>query len=174
MTRALSVLIVVGVIRIASADDAPPSQELARHSTTLFLGTTWSPGPTVPIRVGGEAALRVQRARLAFEARFGAGGAGSVIAASSVFNWHVGAGLGVALTLGGHVVLTPLVGYDLFGMLDGGGARFAVHYFTLGLPVAIALRRGVVLEVFTQVGATRGTGIGDVAIVVGPRIGIVL
>ena len=173
MTRELVLGILIGALGFANADDAAPSRELARKSTTLFLGTTWTPGPTVPIRIGAEAALRVQRAHLAFEVRFGAGGAGSLNALGSVFGGHVGGGLGAALPLGAHVVITPMFGYDVFAMFDVGGAAFLVHHVTFDLPLAIVLRRGVAIEVFTQAGVARYNGMTDPALVVGPRIGIV-
>jgi len=186
MTRALAFAVLVGLVATAHADDdAParahaddaagddaPARAHARHSTTLYLGSMWAPGPTVPIRVGVEAALRMQRAHLAFELRLGGGGAGSVTGFGSVFGWHVGGGLGAALPLGGHVVVTPMLAYDVFGLIDADGASFPVHYMTLAVPVSLVVRRGALIELFAQAGLARYNGATDPAIVVGPRVGI--
>lgn len=164
---------VVAQLGVARADDARLSDAHARDSTTLYLASTWSPGPTVPIRIGADAAVRFQR-RFALELRLGVGGAGSVLGISSQVAWHAGLSAGVAVPIGGRVVLVPMIAYDYHGLRDADGRLFAVHDATIELPIAIVLARGAVLEPYAQVGLSRYSGSTDWAIVVGPRIGIVL
>lgn len=163
----------VARLGVAHADDVSLAGAHARHSTTLYLATAWSPGPTVPIRIGAEAALRVQR-RIALELRIGAGGAGSVLGISSQLAWHGGLSAGVAVPIGSRVVLAPMVAYDYYGLRNADGRLFAVHEATVELPIAIVLARGAVLEPFVQAGLSRYSGSTDWTIVVGPRIGLVL
>lgn len=163
----------IAQLGVARADDARLSEAHARDSTTLYLAGTWSPGPTVPIRIGADAALRYQH-RFALELRLGMGGAGSVLGISSQLAWHAGLSAGVALPIGSRVVLVPMIAYDYHGLRDADGRIFAVHEATLELPIAIVLARGAVIEPYVQAGVSRYIGSTDWAVVVGPRIGIVL
>lgn len=163
----------VAQLASARADDVRLSDAHARRSATLYLASAWSPGPTVPIRIGADVALRLH-SRIALEFRLGLGGAGSVVGLASQIAWHAGIGAGVALPIGSRVVLAPMLAYDYFGMRDASGRLFAVHEATVELPVAIVLARGAVLEPFVQVGMSRYSGATDWAVVVGPRIGLVL
>lgn len=174
MTRALVLGSVVAFAGVASADDTRIADAHADSSTTLFLGSMWSPGPTVPIRIGAEAALHVNYRHIALEARGGFGGAGTINGFGSQISWHLGAGAGVALATGKYVVISPMAAYDYFGTRDSDGTTVNVHYLTLELPAAIVLGRGVVLEMVAQLGMARYQGATDPAIVIGPRIGVVL
>lgn len=180
MRRAVVVLGVLGVLGDAHGDpalpsepaDAPPASRHARHSTTLYLSSAWSPDPTVPIRGGAEAAVRVHRRGYALEVRLGAGGAGSVVGLSGHFTGHTGASVGGAIAIGDHVVLAPMLAYDAFLEWEHRGADFVVHYITLELPVSIVFDRGVVLELLLQGGVAKYHGATDPAFILGPRIGI--
>lgn len=174
MARARMVVVVLGLVGIASADERPDARAHAQRSTTLYLSTPWAPGPTVPIRIGVEGVMRVHRGHLAMEARFGAGGAASVLGLGGQYAAHGGVGLGGALSLGERVVLAPMVGYDVFVEWEQYGGSVVVQYLTVEVPVAILLGRGVVLEPFVQVGVARYEGSDDPALVIGPRLGIVL
>jgi hypothetical protein len=174
MSRALVFGSVIALAGVASADDTRFSDAYADGSTTLFLGSMWSPGPTVPIRIGAEGAVRVNYKHIAFEARGGFGGSGTINGFGSQIAWHLGAAAGVALATGKYVVISPMASYDYFGTRDSDGTTVNVHYLTLELPLAIVLGRGVVLEAVAQLGMARYQGATDPAIVIGPRIGIVL
>lgn len=173
MTRALVVASLLGVLGTARADDTTLARAHVRHATTAYLSTSWSPGPTVPIRIGVEGALRLHRGSVAIEGRVGLGGAGSVTALGTLLAGHVGVSVGGAIALSGRIVLAPMVSYDVFGEWERDGASFAVHYVTLLVPLSIVLERGVVIEPFVQVGAARYQGATDPAVVIGPRLGIV-
>lgn len=176
MIRALLAGCLLGHLGTANAEDAPPTpaRGFARSSTTIYLSNTWSPGPTVPIRIGVDGALRAHRGLLALEARAGAGGAGSVTGLGGFGSGHLGGSIGSAIPFGRRVVITPMLAYDVFAEWERDGASLAVHYVTLQLPVSIVLDRGVVLEPFLQAGVARYQGATDPVIVIGPRIGILL
>jgi hypothetical protein len=190
MRRAVVVAGVLGLVGVVRADEQPPAREKARgtargenaapapgharHSTTLYLSTPWSPDPTVPIRGGADAAVRVHRRNVALEARLGAAGAGSVVGLSGHFAGHLGASLGGAIPISDHVVLAPMLAYDAYYEWEQRGAELWIHYITLELPIAIVLRRGVVLELLLQGGAAHYLGATDPAFVAGPRLGITL
>lgn len=173
--------VVVGLASTADAEDAArededvaPAREHARRSATLYLGTTWAPGPTVPVRGGFDAAMRLQSRGFAVEARVGFGTAASSLGLSAHMTAHAGGSIGGVLALGRHVVLAPMLAYDGFLEYEHYGGRVWVHEATVALPVAIVLRRGVVLEAFVRAGFSRYYGATDHALVIGPRIGLVL
>ena len=173
MARAIVIGCLVGLVAVARAED-PLSDEHARSSTTLYLASAWSPGPTVPIRIGADGALRIHQWHIALEARLGIGGAGSLTGFGMQVAGHVGASLGVAVAAGERVVLSPMFAYDAFAIWEKGDGTSLVHYVTIEVPVSIILRRGVVLEPFAQVGIARYQGATDPVFVIGPRIGIIL
>jgi len=179
MRRAVVVAGVLGLVGVARAEEAAPREEdgparrHARHSTTLYLSVPWSPDPTVPIRGGADAALRVHRRGYAVEGRLGAAGAGSVVGLSGHFSGHLGASVGGAIPIGDHVVIAPMLAYDAYLEWERRGANFWVHYITFELPISLVLERGVVLELFLQGGAAHYFDATDPAFVAGPRIGIV-
>lgn len=173
-TATLVIAWLVAALGSAAADEAPSADRHAKGSATLYLGSMWSPGPTVPIRIGVEGALRLHAGHLAIETRFGAGGSGSVTAFSSLFGAHLGGSVGFAFALGNRLTFSPMIGYDVFGLWEKEGATFAVHYATLQLPLAILIARRVVLEPHVQLGFARFHGATDPVVIVGPRIGIVL
>ena len=162
----------LGLAGVASADDASSARAHARSSTTVYLASPWSPGPTVPIRLGVEGAVRFHRGNFALEMRLGLGGAGSVTALSSRLAAHAGGSLGLALPVSGHVVIAPMLAYDWFAEWEHAGASFSVHYVTLEVPISIVLDRGVVIEPFVQAGVARFHGATDPVLVIGPRLGI--
>ncbi len=172
MTRVMVLAVLVALAHSAKADP-PDAGDYAEHSTTLFLGNQWSPGPTVPIRVGIEAAMRWNLNHIAIEGRAGAGGAGTITGFASLFAGHLGASIGYAASPARRLVLTPMAAYDVFGMWEQGGAAFAVHYFTVEVPLTIIIDRHVVLEPVVQLGWVRHHGATDPTIIFGPRIGIV-
>lgn len=175
--------VVVGLTATANAEDATredatedvaPAREHARRSATLYLGTTWAPGPSVPVRGGVDAALRLHGRGIAVEARVGVGSAASSLGLSAHVTAHAGASIGGALALGPHVVIAPMLAYDGFLEYEHYGGRVWVHEATFALPVAVVLRRGVVLEAVVRAGYSHYYGATDFALVVGPRIGLVL
>lgn len=172
MSRAIVIGCMVGLAAPANADESR-ARDHAQSSATLYLASTWSPSPTVPIRIGVDGAFRMHHNRLALEARVGLGGAGSVTAIGMQMAGHLGASVGFALTAGDRVVLSPMLAYDVFALWEHEGATVTVHYATIELPVAIVLDRGVVLEALAQLGLARYQGATDPAVVIGPRIGIV-
>lgn len=172
MIRALVFGALLGLVGTANAEP-PDAGGHARSSTTLYLASQWSPGPTVPIRIGIEAAVRSHHRHIALEGRFGVGGAGTVTGFASLFSGHVGASIGFAVSPARRLVLAPMLAYDAFGLWEEGGAMFAVHYLTVEVPLAILIHPGVVLEPFVQIGVARFHGANDPAIVFGPRVGIV-
>ncbi len=157
----------------AYADDVSPAREHVHSSTTLFVGTTWSPGPTVPIRGGVDSALRLHARGLALEARLGIGIAASANGLSAHMTAHGGFSLGWAFALGPHVVVAPMLAYDAFLEHEQYGGNVWVHEATVALPIGFVLERGVVIEANVRVGLSHYYGSNDLAIVLGPRIGIV-
>lgn len=172
MTRALLLGALLGLVGVANAEPGD-ADAYAKHSTTLFLGNQWSPGPTVPIRVGADATLRFHRHHVAIEARLGFGGVGTLTGFASQFGGHFGASIGFAVSPARRIVLAPMLAYDVFGLWEQGGATFAVHYATVEVPLTIVIARHVVLEPYVQLGIARFHGATDPAIIFGPRIGIV-
>lgn len=172
MIRAIVIGGLLGLAGIASADGASPARAHARSSTTLYLASAWSPGPTVPIRLGVEGAVRFHHGNFALETRLGLGGAGSVTALSSRLAAHAGGSLGLALPVSGRVVIAPMLAYDWFAEWEYEGTSLSVHYVTLEVPIAIVLDRGVILEPFVQAGIARFHGATDPVLVIGPRLGI--
>lgn len=172
MVRALVACVLIGGASTARADEVTLASAHARHSTTLYLASAWTPGPSVPVRIGADAALRLHRGYFAVEARGGAGGVASVSALGSQFQGHLGLSVGGAFPVGERVVFAPMASYDVFGIWESQGARFAVHYVAFEVPVAIRFER-VVLEPFLQLGIARYQGATDPLVVIGPRIGLV-
>jgi len=170
------VLTSIAVSRPACADDVPDATTQPKanpDTTTLYLATAWSPGPTVPVRIGFDGALRLHRGYLAVETRLGLGGAASLTALGSQLQGHIGLGVGVVLRANDRVTFAPMVAYDIYGIWERYGASFAIHYVTLEVPASISFGR-VVLEPFVQLGIARFQGATDPVVVVGPRIGFVL
>ena len=163
------VLTSIAVARPACADDATDTKD----TTTLYLATAWSPGPTVPVRIGLDGALRLHRGYLAVETRLGLGGAASLTALGSQLQGHIGLGVGVALRANDRVTFAPMVAYDVYGIWERYGASFAIHYVSLEVPASISFGRDV-LEPYVQLGIARFQGATDPVVVVGPRIGFVL
>ena len=172
MTRALVIGALVALAGTAKADP-PDADAMAERSRTLFLGNQWSPGPTVPIRVGVEAAMRWTLNHVAIEGRAGVGGAGTITGFASQFGGHLGASIGFAVSPARRIVLTPMLAYDVFGLWEQGGASFGVQFFTVEVPLSIVVYEHVVLEPYVQLGFARYHGATDPAIIFGPRIGIV-
>jgi hypothetical protein len=164
----------VAFAAVADADDGSLAQRHARSSATVYLTSAWSPGPTVPIRVGTDAAARLHARNLALELRLGVGSAATVAGLGSLVAGHAGASLGAGFALHRRLALAPMLAYDGFRMWQDGGTRITVHYATVIIPITIVLRRGVVLEPFIQAGIARYGGTSDPVLVVGPRIGVVL
>jgi hypothetical protein len=176
MVRALLVVLVLAGTADAEDKTEHEAEDLAtayvNRSMTLYLANTWTPGPTVPVRIGVEGAIRMQRSKLAAEARIGVGGVASLNALGSEMHGHFGLGLGAALPLTSRLVLTPMVAYDVFGLWEKEGGSFAVHYVTAEIPLSIVFEN-VVLEPFLQLGIARFKGATDPAVIIGPRIGFV-
>ncbi|MDX2091124.1 MAG: hypothetical protein SFX73_24905 [Kofleriaceae bacterium] len=173
MVRAL---LAAGVLVVASTASAEDEVELARgyvdHSTTIYLANTWTPGPTIPVRIGLEGAARLTRSKLAFEARVGLGGVASLNALGSELHGHFGLSIGVALPLTNRLAMTPMVGYDVFALWEKEGGNFAVHYVMAEIPLSILVFEHVMIEPFIQLGIARFQGATDPAVVIGPRIGL--
>jgi hypothetical protein len=127
------IVIAVGLARvgIANADDGPAPAH-AQRSTTVYLSSVWSPGPTVPIRIGADGVVRTHRRGFALEARLGLGGAASVNGLGGQFAVHGGLAIGGALALGPRVVLAPMIAYDAFAEWEWYGAKVTVDYVTFG------------------------------------------
>lgn len=157
----------------AAADDTSPAREHARSSTTLYLSTTWSPAPTVPIRAGVDSALRLHHKGMAAEMRLGVGIAASALGLAAHGIAHGGFSLGGAFPLGSRVVVAPMLSLDAFVDLERFGRNVWVHYATIAMPLSIVFERGMVIELFVQAGYARYYGTTDPAIVAGPRIGLV-
>lgn len=168
-----AVLAIALIVAAAPARAEPERPDHAESSTTVYLSSAWSPGPTVPIRIGVDAVLRAIRNHFAFEVRLGAGGAASVIGLGGILTGHVGLSIGAALPVRRSVVLTPMVAYDGFGEWEQHGATVTVSYFTFEIPLSIVLDRGVVIEPFLQVGFARYQSVFDPVVIAGPRLGIV-
>lgn len=172
--------LVAGVLMMAgtvAAEDEKPTVDLAtaysNRAMTIYLTNTWTPGPTIPVRIGVEGAIRMNRGKLATEARAGLGGVASLNALGSELHGHFGLSIGAALPLGSRLVVTPMVGYDVFALWEKEGGSFAVHYVTAEIPLSILLYEHVVLEPFIQLGIARFQGATDPAVIIGPRIGLV-
>jgi hypothetical protein len=173
MTSVIVIAVGLALVGIASADDGPAPAH-ARRSTTVYLSSAWSPGPTVPIRIGADGVVRTHRRGFALEARLGLGGAASVVGLGGQFAVHGGLALGGAFALGRRVVVAPMIAYDAFAEWEWYGAKVTVDYVTLELPISIVLDRGVVIEPFVQAGFSSFRDVHDPVIVIGPRLGIVL
>lgn len=171
--RCVVAVAIAALASTAHADDASPAREHVHSSATLFVGTTWSPGPTVPIRGGVDSALRLHARGLALEARLGIGIAASANGLSAHMTAHGGFSVGWALALGRHVVVAPMLAYDAFLEHEQYGGNTWVHEATIALPIGFVLERGVVIEAYLRGGVSHYYGSTDPAIVVGPRIGIV-
>ena len=157
----------------ASADDVLPARDHVRGSATLFIGTMWTPSPTVPIRGGIDSALRLHARGLALEGRLGIGIAASANGLSAHMTAHGGFSLGWALAVGPHVVITPMLAYDAFLEHEQYGGNVWVHEATVALPIGYVLERGVVIEAYLRAGLSHYYGSYDFAISLGPRSGLV-
>lgn len=173
MTRAAAAVAVMGLAGAARADDGTPASEHARHSTTLYLSTTWSPDPTVSIRAGIDTALRLHRGHIALETRLGFGVAASPLGLGGHAIAHGGLSLGGAFSIGRHVTVAPMLAYDAFAEIERYGSDVWTQYATVALPVSLVLERRVVVELLVQAGVAHYLGATDPALVAGPRIGLV-
>jgi hypothetical protein len=154
-----------------------PSQakEYARRSTTAFLASELQPLQTVATRLEIDGGVRWHRAGWAVEARAGVGFSASGAANGYQFGFRAGVSAGRSLPVGCRVALTPMVAADVFAYRQGSGASvLAIPRITVELPVSIVLYPHVVLEPVVQVGVQWVDGLGDIAVVLGPRIGVVL
>jgi hypothetical protein len=162
----------------APAAGAPPTSPEAessavRHadrSTTLYFGSELSPLPSVTGDAALEATVRVVRwGGLAIQPRAGADASVSGAGNGTELGVRVGIGAGWSLAIGERVVVTPMIGYDLY-VLD---RVLRVHRVALELPVSILVYPHVVVEPFLQIGRAWVGGTPDLAFAFGPRIGLV-
>jgi hypothetical protein len=158
------------------AEAAVDARAYAARSTTLSFAPALSPLPSVSARAELDASLRFVRwGGLVIEGRAGLGLAGSALGGGFLVGIHTGAAVGVALPLGRRAALVPSVGYDLFLYWQpDGAAAVTVQRTMLELAVSVPVFRHAVAELFVAGGAWFGQGASDLALVAGPRLGVVL
>jgi len=160
----------------ARADDDGPARAYARRSTTVFVATELSPLPTVATRVELGAGLRLhRRGGLAVEVRLGGAFSASGVAGGYLFGARAGVSAGHALAVTRRIVVTPMIAGDVFAYRQSGDAsNLVIPRLTVELPVSVVIYPHVVIEPTVQLGVQWLDGSRDVAVVVAPRIGVVL
>ena len=165
-------VIVCGAGAPARADD--PASDYARESTTITLSTELSPLPSVPARGELGGAVRLHRRNVAVEARAGIAFAGSAIAVGWLVGGHFGLAAGASLPVSARFAFTPMVAYDAYVFVDSGSNPFVVQRTTVALPLTFVVYPHVVVEGVVEVGIVFIDGARELALVAGPRIGLVL
>ncbi len=166
----------VCVTRISAADEVPPhAGSYADHSLSIFTAGELAPLPITSGTLGLAGGVRLHTRRIAIEGRLGAAFSFTAIASAGAFAARAGVSVGTAVPLGRRVAVIPMVAYDGFWLDQPGDADAVfVHRATIEIPVAVLLYRHVALEPFVQAGVAWIGGGRDIALVVGPRISIVL
>jgi len=119
--------------------------------------------------------MRVHRKHIAIEGRLGAAFSFSAVANAGLYVARAGVSAGIALPISSRVAIMPMLAYDGFVLDQPRGIEATiVHRLTIELPVAILIYRHVALEPFVQAGLAWVNGGRDIALIVGPRISIVL
>lgn len=175
MRALLASLVMVSWVASAAAEEPQASAPAwSEQSTTLFFATELTPLATVSTRGDLDAVLRLHRAHgLAIEARLGAAFGFSAIAGASIFGAHLGGALGWSLPLGERLAVTPMAAFDLFVYAQPDTSSVNVRRFTIAAPVTFVAYHHAVVELMIAAGASHVDGTTDLAIVVGPRIGLV-
>lgn len=170
--RAIALL--VALARPAFAEPSP-AQAYARDSTTVFVASELAPLQTVAMRIEVDGGARWHRRNWALEARLGLGFAASGAANGTLLGVRAGVSVGRSLPIACRVALTPMLAADVFAYRQSDAtSTFSIPRLTVELPLSIAIYPHVVLEPVVQVGVQWLGGARDVAVVVGPRIGIAL
>lgn len=159
----------------AAADEPTPARRQATRSTTLYVGSELSPLPTIGAVAGVEAAVRaVRRGGLTFEGRAGGAFAFSAVARGALYGVRGGGGAGWSLPITPRMLLAPMVQYDLFVLWDSTATPAVdIHRLTGELSLSTVIYPHVVVDARVQVGAVWIDGNRDLALAIGPRIGVV-
>lgn len=173
----VALVALVALVQMASAEpyDGGPARSFSRDSTTVFVASELAPLQTVAIRVEVDGGARWHRRSWALETRLGIGFSASGAANGTLLGLRAGASIGRSLPIACRIALTPMIAGDVFAYRESDAtSTFTIPRLTVELPVSIVLYPHVVLEPVLQLGVQWVSGARDVAIVVGPRIGIVL
>ncbi len=171
--RALA--LIASLAATARADDERPVDAFVARSLTVFTATELSPLPTVSGRGDLEGGARWQRRHLALEARAGAIIAFTTTPPGNMYGARLGASVGYSFALTGGIAVTPMLAGDLFVLRQSTIAQPPnVWRATLELPVSFLVYPHVSVEPYVQVGLAWSQGTSTLALVLGPRIALVL
>jgi hypothetical protein len=157
----------------AHADDL--ADAYVARSLSVFTATELSPLPTVSGRGDLEGGARWQRNHLALEGRAGAIIAFTTTPPGNMYGARFGASAGYSLALARNIAVTPMLAGDVFLLRQSTIEQPpTVWRATVELPVSFILYPHVAVEPYVQVGIAWSQGTSTLALVVGPRIALVL
>ncbi len=173
MTRALA--LVALLVATARADEPPPrADDYAADAVVAFATSELSPLPEVGGRIDLEGVVRWQHAHLAVQGRAGGAWSFSATAGGDVFGARAGIAVGWVIPISQRLAVVPMAGYDAFRLWESAGTTTElVHRFSIELPLSILVYRHVVVEPYGVLGVQSLRGSRDLAVALGPRIGIV-
>jgi len=164
----------LGSAPMAAAEVPGPARQHANGSTTLYVGSELAPLPTVGAITGVEATIRLIRlGGLTIDGRAGGALAFSAVARGALYGARAGVGAGWSVPITRRMLLAPMLEYDLFILWDSTATPAVdVHRLTGELTLSTLPYPHVVVDAVVAVGAAWVNGARDLALAIGPRIGV--